>query len=174
MHDPHRVASRMELPGMKVFERNVTTPSLRPARSSGQLGYRPDVDGLRAVAVLLVVLYHLRTAKCTGGFIGVDTFFVISGYLISLHIISDIDAGVFTLANFYERRIRRIFPALIVVLLAVAVLGFLTFLPTELETCARSLLAAVFSVSNFYFWRHTTYFDATNSINPLLHTWSLA
>lgn len=147
-------------------------PALSPEPSSR--GYRADVDGLRAIAVLLVVFYHLRTAKCTGGFIGVDTFFVISGYLIGALILADIDGGRFSLANFYERRIRRIFPALIVVLVAVALFGWITLLPTELEACARSLLAAVFSFSNFYFWRHTSYFDATNSINPLLHTWSLA
>jgi peptidoglycan/LPS O-acetylase OafA/YrhL len=142
--------------------------------SSSSRGYRADIDGLRAVAVLLVVLYHLKTAKCTGGFIGVDTFFVISGYLISSLIIADVDAGRFSLGNFYERRIRRIFPALIVLLLAVAAFGCVMLLPTELKRCAESLLAAVFSVSNFYFWRHTGYFDATNGISPLLHTWSLA
>jgi peptidoglycan/LPS O-acetylase OafA/YrhL len=148
-------------------------PALNPEGSLKQ-GYRADVDGLRAVAVILVVLYHLRTAKCTGGFIGVDTFFVISGYLISSIIIADINAGRFSLTEFYERRIRRIFPALIVLLFVVAILGCATLLPTELKRCAESLLAAVFSVSNFYFWRHTGYFDATNGISPLLHTWSLA
>jgi peptidoglycan/LPS O-acetylase OafA/YrhL len=142
--------------------------------SAKELRYRPDIDGLRAVAVLLVVLYHIRTAKCTGGFIGVDTFFVISGYLISSIIISDIDAGRFSLTEFYERRIRRIFPALIVVLFAIALFGYLALLPAELKGCAESLLAALFSVSNFYFWRHTGYFDATHGISPLLHTWSLA
>jgi peptidoglycan/LPS O-acetylase OafA/YrhL len=149
-------------------------PTPRADGGSSHLNYRPDVDGLRAVAVLLVVFYHLKTAKCTGGFIGVDTFFVISGYLIGSLIIADIDTGRFSLTNFYERRIRRIFPALIVVLLAVAVVGCLTLLPAELVTTAQSLLAAIFSFSNFYFWQHTTYFDATNGTNPLLHTWSLA
>ncbi len=138
------------------------------------LSYRADIDGLRAIAVLLVVLYHLRTAKCTGGFVGVDTFFVISGYLIGSLIIADIDAGRFSLAEFYERRIRRILPALIVMLFGVALISYLTLLPVELKHCCQSLLAALFSISNFYFWSHTTYFDATNSIDPLLHTWSLA
>jgi peptidoglycan/LPS O-acetylase OafA/YrhL len=146
---------------------------LKPKPSSSQ-DYRADIDGLRAVAVILVVLYHLRTAKCTGGFIGVDTFFVISGYLISSHIITDVDAGRFSLTDFYERRIRRIFPALIALLFAVTIVGCLTLLPTEVKACAKSMLAALFSVSNFYFWRHMGYFDATNGVSPLLHTWSLA
>jgi len=136
--------------------------------------YRPDIDGLRAVAVLLVVFYHLKTAKCTGGFIGVDAFFVISGYLLSSIIIADLDGGRFSLSDFYERRIRRIFPALLVLLSAVTVFGCVMLLPAELKRCAESLLAATFSVSNFYFWRHTGYFDATNGLSPLIHTWSLA
>lgn len=144
---------------------------------SRHLTYRADIDGLRAIAVLLVVLYHLHTAKCSGGFVGVDTFFVISGYLISSLIVSDIDSGRFSLTDFYERRIRRIFPALIVMLAGVAILADVTLLPTELKACGKSLMAALLSVSNFYFWIHTSYFDAStgaSSITPLLHTWSLA
>jgi peptidoglycan/LPS O-acetylase OafA/YrhL len=147
---------------------------IRSNSKSSHLGYRPDIDGLRAIAVLLVVFYHLRTAKDTGGFIGVDTFFVISGYLISSLILSDLGANKFSLVHFYERRIRRIFPALLVMLFGVAALAVALLLPTELEACAKSLLAALFSASNFYFWKHSGYFDATNSISPLLHTWSLA
>ena len=139
-----------------------------------RMDYRPDVDGLRAIAVLLVVLYHLHTAKCIGGFIGVDVFFVISGYLLSSLILADLGAGRFSLVDFYERRIRRIFPALIVLLCSVTTVGYVVLLPVELKNYAESLLAATFSTSNFYFWRHTGYFDATTSTSPLLHTWSLA
>ena len=107
--------------------------------------YRTDIDGLRAVAVLLVLADHLRT-HLSGGYIGVDVFFVISGYLISAVILKEMAAGTFSIVNFYERRIRRIFPALIVVLLASCVPAWLYLFPSELRDFARSLLAATFSV----------------------------
>jgi peptidoglycan/LPS O-acetylase OafA/YrhL len=137
------------------------------------LTYRPDLDGLRAVAVLLVFFDHLRT-RFTGGYIGVDVFFVISGYLISSVILSDMTAGRFSIVNFYERRIRRIFPALLVMLLGTTLLAYRCFVPSEIEAFARSLLAALFSVSNLLFWHQAGYFDAPSSLKPLLHTWSLA
>jgi peptidoglycan/LPS O-acetylase OafA/YrhL len=137
------------------------------------LTYRPDLDGLRAVAVLLVFFDHLRT-RFTGGYIGVDVFFVISGYLISSLILSDMTAGRFSIVNFYERRIRRIFPALLVMLLGTTLLAYRCFVPSEIEAFARSLLAALFSVSNLLFWHQAGYFDAPSSLKPLLHTWSLA
>ena len=108
-----------------------------------------------------------------GGFVGVDVFFVISGYLISAIIFSDIAASRFSVLGFYERRIRRIFPALFATLLLFTAVASLTLLPTELVDYAKSLFAAVMSSSNFYFWRHSGYFDMPES-NPLLHTWSLA
>ena len=145
-------------------------PQMQPAR---MLTYRPDVDGLRAVAVLLVFFGHLRT-RFTGGYIGVDVFFVISGYLISSVILSDMTAGRFSIVNFYERRIRRIFPALLVMLLGTTLLAYRCFVPSEIEAFARSLLAALFSVSNLLFWHQAGYFDTPSSLKPLLHTWSLA
>ena len=145
-------------------------PQMQPART---LTYRPDVDGLRAVAVLLVFFDHLHS-RFTGGYIGVDVFFVISGYLISSVILSDMAAGRFSIVNFYERRIRRIFPALLVMLLGSSLLAYRCFVPSEIEAFARSLLAALFSISNLLFWHQAGYFDTPSSLKPLLHTWSLA
>lgn len=138
------------------------------------LHYRADIDGLRGIAVLSVLAYHLRTELFRGGYVGVDVFFVISGYLISAIILKGIAAGRFSIASFYERRIRRIFPALIFALLGTDVLAYLYFLPTELKDFSKSLLAALFSVSNFYFWWQSGYFSAPIETKPLIHTWSLA
>ena len=138
-----------------------------------KVAYRRDVDGLRAVAVLLVVFDHLHT-RVLGGYVGVDVFFVISGYLISSVILKEMAAGTFTIANFYERRIRRIFPALLAMLAGSAATAYFCFVPSELEAYLRSMLAALFSVSNFLFWHQAGYFDAPSGLKPLLHTWSLA
>jgi peptidoglycan/LPS O-acetylase OafA/YrhL len=136
--------------------------------------YRPDIDGLRAVAVLAVLGYHLKVSAFRGGFVGVDVFFVISGYLISAIILKDINSGKFSIATFYERRVRRILPALIGTLFGASLLAYLFFLPGELMDYAKSLLAALFSASNFYFWKHSGYFSAPVETKPLIHTWSLA
>ena len=137
------------------------------------LKYRADIDGLRAVAVLLVLACHFKVRRSSGGFVGVDVFFVISGYLISSIILSQIAASRFSIVSFYERRIRRIFPALLVMVLGTAVLAYLFSLPTELEDFAKSVLAATFSVANLYFWKQSGYFDTPAATKPLLHTWSL-
>ncbi len=134
--------------------------------------YRHDIDGLRAVAVLLVVAYHLEAFSVFGGFVGVDVFFVISGFLISSVILREINEARFSLAGFYQRRIRRIFPALIVMMFLTSIAAYFYLLPSELESFAKSLLAALFSLSNFYFWRQSGYFSP-NGNKPLLHTWSL-
>jgi peptidoglycan/LPS O-acetylase OafA/YrhL len=135
--------------------------------------YRPDIDGLRAVAVLSVLAFHVGGFRMPGGFVGVDVFFVISGYLISAIVFSEIAASKFSVLNFYERRIRRIFPALFCMLIAFSVVASFYLLPTEFVDYGKSLLAATTSVSNFYFWQHSGYFDSPTS-SPLLHTWSLA
>jgi len=135
--------------------------------------YRPDIDGLRAVAVLSVIAYHLGVFHMSGGFVGVDVFFVISGYLISAIVFSEIASGRFSVLGFYERRIRRIFPALFCMLIVFSAVGSFYLLPTEFVDYGKSLLSATTSVSNFYFWQHSGYFDAPTS-SPLLHTWSLA
>jgi len=136
--------------------------------------YRADIDGLRAVAVLLVLAYHLGTSRVSGGFVGVDVFFVISGYLIGSIILSEIDRGKFSLISFYERRVRRIIPALFVTLAICAVLAYKYFLPAELDEFAKSFFAATFSFSNIFFYHQAGYFEGAAAMKPLLHTWSLA
>jgi peptidoglycan/LPS O-acetylase OafA/YrhL len=143
------------------------------ASSASHPAYRPDIDGLRAVAVLSVVAFHVGIHQVSGGFVGVDIFFVISGYLITLIMFNQIGAGRFSIVRFYERRIRRIFPALIATLLVTSVLAYRLMLPDELRDYSYSLLAAMFSVSNIYFWAQSGYFDAPAQSKPLLHTWSL-
>jgi peptidoglycan/LPS O-acetylase OafA/YrhL len=137
------------------------------------LKYRPDIDGLRAVAVIVVLAFHIGLSRFSGGFVGVDVFFVISGYLISSIILADIDASRFTIKAFYERRIRRIFPALFAMLAVSSVVAYIYLLPSELVDYAKSMLAATGSASNLYFWQHSGYFESPLS-KPLLHTWSLA
>lgn len=141
------------------------------------LTYRPEIDGLRALAVLSVVLFHANL-QCPGGFVGVDVFFVISGYLISSLILRDLHAGRFSLAEFWERRIRRILPALVVMVLVTICLGGLLFLPNDYERLGKSAVAQAMLVANLYFWRQDSnqggYFGTTSEARPLLHTWSLA
>ena len=142
--------------------------------ASTSQAYRPDIDGLRAVAVLLVVAYHVRTRFTPGGFIGVDVFFVISGFLITSILMRELDGSRFSIQGFYVRRIRRIGPALIAVVIGTSIFAFVLLLPSELKDYARSLLAALGFASNFYFWSQTGYFKPEALTMPLLHTWSLA
>jgi len=151
----------------------MTTPVLSERPPQRALTYRPDIDGLRAIAVLSVIAFHVGVLHVSGGFIGVDVFFVISGYLISSIIFSEIEASRFSIAAFYERRIRRIFPALFAMLLVYSVFAYIFLLPGELINFGKSLLATTLSGSNFYFWKESGYFDHRNA-DPLLHTWSLA
>jgi peptidoglycan/LPS O-acetylase OafA/YrhL len=146
----------------------------REIMTASPLKYRPDIDGLRALAVLPVVFCHVGLKGFSGGFIGVDIFFVISGYLISRIILEEIQTNSFSLAGFYERRIRRIFPALIAMLLGSFVMGWLFLLPNEMVELNQAMLSALFSVSNFYLNASTGYFDAPSVLQPMLHTWSLA
>ncbi len=134
--------------------------------------YRPDIDGLRAVAVLLVIAYHMGRGV-HGGYVGVDVFFVISGYLISAVVMADFAAGRFSILGFYDRRIRRIFPAMLVMMAATTVFAWHYFIPSELAAYGRSQIAALFSVSNILFWKQAGYFDGPSILKPLLHTWSL-
>ncbi len=142
--------------------------------SVGNPAYRPDIDGLRAVAVLSVVLYHAGVPFLPGGFVGVDIFFVISGYLITRIIAREIAEKRFSIVTFYERRTRRIFPALFVMLAVSFVAASMIALPAEFKEFGDSLTAATFFVSNIYFWQTADYFGGPAHLKPLLHTWSLA
>lgn len=135
--------------------------------------YRPDIDGLRAIAVLSVVLYHGFPGSLRGGFVGVDVFFVISGFLISTIIFQNIDQGSFSIRNFYSRRIRRIFPALAVVLISVLAFGWLCLFPDELHQLGRHTASSAGFVQNFILWKEAGYFDTASETKPLLHIWSL-
>jgi peptidoglycan/LPS O-acetylase OafA/YrhL len=135
--------------------------------------YRSDIDGLRALAILPVVWFHSDLPGVPGGFTGVDTFFVISGYLITLIIHREVSSGTFSFAHFYERRFRRIAPALLLVTAAVTAAGYALLLPYELLEYSRSAVAALGIVSNVFFWRAGGYFKLAEAITPLLHTWSL-
>ena len=135
--------------------------------------YRADIDGLRAVAVIAVVLFHAGIPHISGGFVGVDVFFVISGYLITGLILNDTTKGGFSVATFYERRARRILPALFVVLLAAAIAACALLMPDRTRAFGESMVATVFFCSNFVFWKQSSYFQEPE-VKPLLHTWSLA
>lgn len=135
--------------------------------------YEPGVDGLRAIAVLAVILYHLGFSQISGGFVGVDIFFVISGYLITRIIVTDLARGRFDYRVFMVRRIARLYPALVVMLAISIAFGFLIFSPADYKGLGRSTVSAFLSASNFDFWRRVGYFDTSSETNPLLHTWSL-
>lgn len=137
--------------------------------------YRPDIDGLRAVAVLSVLLFHLDVSAFSGGFVGVDVFFVISGYLITGLIKAEYDSTKkFNFFRFYVRRFRRIFPALFVAAILCLIPAFLLFGSTLFSEFFASLIASLTSVSNIYFWSKVSYFDTSAEMKPLLHTWSLS
>lgn len=136
--------------------------------------YRADVDGLRAVAIIPVVLFHGGLSYVSGGFVGVDVFFVVSGFLITGLIHHEIRTGTFSVLAFYERRIRRIFPALFTVIAAAAVAAPLILLSDDLIRFGRSVVATAGFASNFLFWSEDSYFAAGAEGKPLLHTWSLA
>lgn len=136
--------------------------------------YRSEVDGLRALAVLPVILFHAGFPIFSGGFVGVDVFFVISGYLITSILIEDLERGSFNLLNFYERRARRILPALFLIVFVSIPFAWFFMPQSQLKDFSNSLIAVSFFVSNFLFWRESGYFDTIVDEKPLLHTWSLA
>lgn len=136
--------------------------------------YRPDIDGLRAVAILSVVFYHAFPKCIPGGFVGVDIFFVISGYLISSIVFKEVRAGKYSHARFYARRIKRIFPALIVVLLAILVIGYVILFKDEYQRVGKHIVAGVAFLSNFVLSNEGGYFDVSAESKPLLHLWSLS
>lgn len=137
--------------------------------------YRADIDGLRAIAVLLVLVFHFRLVPGGDvGFIGVDIFFVISGYLITGILFNDLEQGRFTFSEFYVRRIRRLAPAFFVTLILTVGLGAWILFPADFRELSKQVLSAQFYVSNFYYWKNVSYFGLSAQAAPLLHTWSLA
>jgi len=135
--------------------------------------YRPDIDGLRAVAVLAVIAFHAFPNRLPGGFIGVDIFFVISGFLISTILFEKIEKQTFSFSEFYSRRIRRIFPALVLVLMASLSFGWFVLISDELNQLGKHVAAGAAFVSNFVLWGEAGYFDNSAESKPLLHLWSL-
>lgn len=138
------------------------------------LNYRAEVDGLRAIAVVPVILYHAGAPGFSGGFVGVDIFFVISGYLITSILIKSISEKKFSILNFYERRARRILPALIFVVFFTLLCSAFILFPSDFKGFGKSLLATGIFGSNILFWQEAGYFDTANELKPLIHTWSLA
>jgi len=138
------------------------------------MAYRVEIDGLRAIALIPVILFHAGFEWFSGGYVGVDVFFVISGYLITSIILKEKEAGTFTIANFYERRARRILPALFFIILACIPFAWFLLLPHELKDFGKSVVAVSLFSSNILFWKESDYFAADAELIPLLHTWSLA
>jgi len=136
--------------------------------------YRPEIDGLRALAVLAVIFCHTGLGLFSGGFVGVDVFFVISGYLITLIIHGELQQEKFSIVQFYERRIRRILPALFFVILACIPFAWMWMMPDEFEAFSKSIVKVNLFISNVYFWKESNYFSPDAQLAPMLHTWSLA
>lgn len=136
--------------------------------------YRPEIDGLRAIAVIPVILFHAGFTLFGGGFVGVDIFFVISGYLISAILMEELKDDKFSILKFYERRARRILPALFFVMITCLPFAYMWMSPQQLKDFSESLIAVVFSASNIFFWLENDYFGEAAELKPMLHTWSLA
>lgn len=136
--------------------------------------YRSEIDGLRALAVVPVILFHAGFKAFSGGFVGVDVFFVISGYLITTILLNDLEAGKFSIVHFYERRARRILPALFLVMFACLPFAWFWLLPQDMKSFSQSLVAVSVFASNILFWRTSGYFDTATELKPLIHTWSLS
>ena len=148
------------------MSKNPSSPQLHPK-------YRPDIDGLRAIAVLSVVAFHAFPEWISGGFIGVDIFFVISGYLISTILFENLDKDIFSFGDFYSRRIRRIFPALLLVLTSCYLVGWFALLADEFMQLGKHMAGGASFLSNFFLWNESGYFDNIADTKPLLHLWSL-
>ena len=136
--------------------------------------YRPDIDGLRAIAVSSVVLHHAEISFLSGGYIGVDIFFVISGYLITAHILTDLQADKFSFRTFYLRRLRRLLPCLYVVLAATIPFSWSMLMPDEFALYVNSLIGSVAYIANIVFWQNTNNFSPSVDEMPLIHIWSQA
>lgn len=164
---------RLELDALSLFTPQAPMSHYHVPFMHSEAGYRPDIDGLRAVAVLAVVVFHAFPGWLPGGYVGVDVFFVISGYLISTQLMAEASSGTLSFESFYARRIRRIFPALIVVLMAVAVAGWWLLMPDEWAELRRHVGASAIFANNMVLWSEAGYFDRAAELKPLLHLWSL-
>ncbi len=153
--------------------KNSNSQSLELTTHLNKIQYRADIDGLRALAVIFVVLFHAFPLLLRGGFVGVDIFFVISGFLISTIIINDLEKLNFSFIEFYSRRIRRIFPALLLVLISTYSVGWFVLLGDEYTQLGKHLMAGAGFISNLVLWNESGYFDALDETKPLLHLWSL-
>jgi peptidoglycan/LPS O-acetylase OafA/YrhL len=138
------------------------------------VAYRPEIDGLRAIAVLGVLLYHAGFPAFSGGYAGVDVFFVISGYLITRNILAAIDAGQFSYVGFFVNRVRRLFPALLTTIGVALLIGALLLTPPHMKKLAEAAIVSVLGISNIYFWSEADYWDIESAFKPLLHVWSLS
>ncbi len=136
--------------------------------------YRPDIDGLRAIAVLAVVIFHAFPKFIAGGFIGVDIFFVISGFLISSILFSNLENNNFSLLTFYKKRILRIYPSLLTVMIVSFTLAWFVLFSSEYMQLGKHLAGGAAFISNFILWGESSYFDLDSASKPLLHLWSLA
>lgn len=161
-------------PGGAAGERAQVAPAAAAHAPALHPAYRPDIDGLRAIAVGSVVLFHAFPDWFEGGFIGVDIFFVISGFLISLIIFNNLEHARFSIVDFYVRRVRRIFPALMTVMTLCLLTGWLVLFADEYKQLGKHLFGGSTFISNFLFWRESGYFDNSAETKPLLHLWSLA
>ena len=150
-----------------------TLSGLSKRSLNSKIGYRSDIDGLRAIAVLSVVSYHSFGRWIRGGFVGVDIFFVISGYLISSIIYKELESDRFSIVEFYVRRIRRIYPALFIVLASVCVAGWFLLLPTAFVLLGKQIIGGSTFAANFILWWQSGYFSPDATQKPLLHLWSL-
>jgi peptidoglycan/LPS O-acetylase OafA/YrhL len=139
-----------------------------------QVRYRPEIDGLRALAVTAVIGFHAGLVGFSGGFLGVDIFFVLSGFLITTLLAQEYDDQTFSLKRFYERRIRRLIPALAATLLVSSIAAYFILFPSDLQDFGSSLVSTLLFGSNIYFWQSTDYFATDSDLLPLLHTWTLA
>ena len=162
-NDHVEVLGRAIFPSAPKSERLLTHPR-----------YRADIDGLRAIAVLSVVGFHAFPSWVKGGFIGVDIFFVISGFLISSIILRNLESNSFSFVEFYSRRMRRIFPALLVVLIVSYAVGWFVLLDGEYKQLGKHIASGAGFISNFVFWNESGYFDNVAATKPLLHLWSLS
>lgn len=152
---------------------NIPHAQINSHNALGTSQYRADIDGLRAIAILLVVFFHAFSFG--GGFIGVDIFFVISGFLISTIILNNLNSGTFRFADFYGRRIRRIFPALLTILISILTFGWFSLFPDEFKQLNQHIFRGSYFVSNFHLLKESgDYFNTSSDGKPLLHLWSLA